>query len=426
MGTTTSPTTDSAGTPDFTIVLRGYERTQVDLFIERLQARIEELTNAATKAKTGTTDARDRINELERKVAEQSKQLDEAAQPTLSGLGTRVEQLLRLAEEQANEHRDESKREAEKLIAAAHLESKEVVEKARAVATAVKTAAEREAKATRDSAEREANEGRAAAKREAEALRAEAERETSQLRTVTDHEVAELRATAEREIATVRATAEREIIELRNVASREAEEKRAAASKLLTKAKEKREAELQALELELAERRERSEREESERHDAAVAATQKLVAEAEQRAKAADVRAKETEQAVDQRRRDSEAESNEILEKAKSFADRTVADAKSEADQLVFDAKTHAEVTKQTAEREVAELTRQRDAVTNQLTQLREMLSGLAGLGTLPTEQQATVEEAAEKIEDVQEAVDEATGDNGASEGSGLRVGNTG
>ena len=48
--------------------------------------------------------------------------------------------------------------EAEKLIAAAHLESKEVVEKARAVATAVKTAAEREAKASRDSAEREANE----------------------------------------------------------------------------------------------------------------------------------------------------------------------------------------------------------------------------------------------------------------------------
>src|SRR5919106_530290 len=243
MGTTTSPTTDSAGTPDFTIVLRGYERTQVDMFIERLQARIDELTTTAAKAKTGTTDARDRINELERKVAEQAKQLEERAQPTLSGLGTRVEQLLRLAEEQAKEHRGESKREAEKLIAAAHLESKEVVEKARAVATAVKTAAEREAKATRDSAEREANELRASAKREAEALRAEAERETSQLRSVTDHEVAEHRATAEREIATIRATAEREIIELRNVASREAEEKRAAASKLLTKAKENSEAE---------------------------------------------------------------------------------------------------------------------------------------------------------------------------------------
>src|ERR671911_1512983 len=167
MGTTSSPSTASGGTPDFTIVLRGYERTQVDMFIERLHARIDELTDTASRAKTGTTDARDRINELERKVAEQGKALAERAQPTLSGLGSRVEQLLRLADEQANEHRGESKREAEKLIAAAHLESKEVVEKARAVATAVKTAAEREAKATRDSADREANETRGSTKREA-------------------------------------------------------------------------------------------------------------------------------------------------------------------------------------------------------------------------------------------------------------------
>jgi cell division septum initiation protein DivIVA len=230
MGTTTSPSPANGGTPDFTIVLRGYERTQVDMFIERLHKRIDELSDTASKAKTGTTDARDRINELERKVAEQAKQLSEREQPTLSGLGSRVEQLLRLADEQASEHRDESKYEAEKLIAAAHLESKEVVEKARAVASAVKTAAEREAKATRDSADREVAEQRENVKREVENLRAEAERETSQLRSTTDHEVAELRATAEREIATMRATAEREIIELRNVASREAEEKRAAAS----------------------------------------------------------------------------------------------------------------------------------------------------------------------------------------------------
>ena len=82
------------------------------MFIERLHTRIDELSSTASKAKTGTTDARDRISELERKVAEQAKQLEERAQPTLSGLGTRVEQLLRLAEEQAKEHRGESKREA--------------------------------------------------------------------------------------------------------------------------------------------------------------------------------------------------------------------------------------------------------------------------------------------------------------------------
>jgi hypothetical protein len=48
------------------------------------------------------------------------------------------------------------------------------------------------------------------------------------------------------------------------------------------------------------------------------------------------------------------------------------------------------------------------------------MLTGLAGLGSLPGEQQAVVEEAAEKVEDVQEAVDDATETaNGESDDSG-------
>lgn len=384
MATTSPSQTEHGGVPDFTIVLRGYERTQVDSYIERLTARLAQLVDARDLADNSSRDNDGRVVELEKKLAETQRALEEAAKPTLSGLGTRVEQLLRLAEEQAADHRDDARREAEKLIAAAHLESKEVVEKARAVATAVKTAAEREAKATRDAADREAADVRGTAKRDAEAQRSDAERDTSQLRQATDHEVAELRATADREIATLRATAEREIIEVRNEAAREAEEKRAAASKLLTKAKEKREAELQALELELAERREKAEREEGERHDAAVAQTQKLVADAEQRAKTADIRAKETEARSDQRRKDSEAEANEITAKAKSFAERTVSDARSEAEQLLFEARTHAEVTKQTAEREVSDLTRQRDTVTAQLNQLREMLSGLAGAVPVP------------------------------------------
>ena len=52
-------------------------------------------------------------------------------------------------------------------------------------------------------------------------------------------------------------------------------------------------------------------------------------------------------------------------------------------------------------------LTRQRDAVTGQLTQLREMLSVLAGLGNLPGTAEKTVEEAAEKAEEIQEAVED-------------------
>ena len=64
----------------------------------------------------------------------------------------------------------------------------------------------------------------------------------------------------------------------------------------------------------------------------------------------------------------------------------------------------------------------------------REMLSGLAGLGTLPGQEQKAVEKAAEKAEDLQDAVEEVvdqaieTGEANAAEaangsGSGAKVG---
>ncbi|GGO21872.1 hypothetical protein [Micromonospora parathelypteridis] len=43
--------------------------------------------------------------------------------PTLSGLSTRVEQILRLAEEQAADHRAEARLEAERIVASARREA---------------------------------------------------------------------------------------------------------------------------------------------------------------------------------------------------------------------------------------------------------------------------------------------------------------
>jgi len=50
--------------------------------------------------------------------------------PTLTGLSTRVEQILRLAEEQAADHRAEARREAEEIVAAARLEAKGILDRA--------------------------------------------------------------------------------------------------------------------------------------------------------------------------------------------------------------------------------------------------------------------------------------------------------
>ncbi|MGS2619543.1 DivIVA domain-containing protein [Micromonospora sp. LZ34] len=50
--------------------------------------------------------------------------------PTLSGLGTRVEQILELAEEQADDHRAEARLEAEGIVTAARREAEAILNRA--------------------------------------------------------------------------------------------------------------------------------------------------------------------------------------------------------------------------------------------------------------------------------------------------------
>jgi hypothetical protein len=75
----------------------------------------------------------------------------------------------------------------------------------------------------------------------------------------------------------------------------------------------------------------------------------------------------------------------------------------------VYDAKGTAEQTTTAAKRQVADLTKQRDAITSQLGQLREMLHGLIGGGgaapaNVPV--QATAKEALAVVEDIEESVE--------------------
>jgi hypothetical protein len=102
-----------------------------------------------------------------------------------------------------------------------------------------------------------------------------------------------------------------------------------------------------------------------------------MVAEAEERARAAEDRAKEIEQRAEGRRVESERVAVETVEKARALSEKTVTEARAEANRLLGEARTEAELTTQAARREVEDLTRQKDAVTNQLGQ---MLSGLSGL----------------------------------------------
>src|SRR5262245_37976232 len=97
------------GNPDHTeisVVLRGYDRQQVDSLLARLNSQLQQAGQARDEAEGRLNEAQrrvrqaeQRLNSVEQKLTDTNKQLEENNRPTLSGLGTRVEQILRLAEE---------------------------------------------------------------------------------------------------------------------------------------------------------------------------------------------------------------------------------------------------------------------------------------------------------------------------------------
>jgi DivIVA domain-containing protein len=79
---------EDAPARDFAKVMRGYDQHQVDEYLKQLDAEMRQ--------------HRDQVQALQQELSDAHRQLREQERPTYSGLGSRIEQLLRLAEEQAN------------------------------------------------------------------------------------------------------------------------------------------------------------------------------------------------------------------------------------------------------------------------------------------------------------------------------------
>ncbi|HST84691.1 MAG TPA: hypothetical protein VLL08_23335, partial [Kineosporiaceae bacterium] len=143
--------------------MRGFDRAQVEERIGALEsslrdarARVEELDTRALK--------------LSGEVAEAHRQLREVERPSYSGLGSRIEQLLRLAEEQASD-----------VIAAATKDAEEAVAQARVEAAQYRAAAQNEAAETTATAQRETSDLRRNATTEAEEIVATATRKAEEM-----------------------------------------------------------------------------------------------------------------------------------------------------------------------------------------------------------------------------------------------------
>ena len=134
-------------------------------------------------------------------------------------------------------------------------------------------------------------------------------------------------------------------------------------------------------EIQLAARREEAERQEAERHAAAQAATQKLVSEAEQRAATAEQRAAKATQQAEQTRREADPHAKQLVANAKKNADQIVAEAKARPSSSSPRPRPRPSARRTAAQREVDELTRQRDSITTHLAQLRQLLGGARAPG---------------------------------------------
>ena len=236
----------------------------------------------------------------------------------------------------------------------------------------------RDAEAIRTIALREADELTSTTEREAAKLRATADHEVAEKRAAAERDIARLRTSTEREVAQLKATVKRERDEILTASKRQADEMRSQAQRILEKAKPsgpppQAEAEF---EIQLAARREEAERQEAERLAAAQSATQKLVSEAEQRASTAEQRAAKASAQADQTRRDADSHARQLVSNAKKNADQIVSQAKTQAEQMLAETKADAERRRAAAQREVDELTRQKDSIASHLVQVPSSSAG--------------------------------------------------
>lgn len=203
----------------FVTVIRGYDRIEVDEYVDDLLAVVTTLRTSAAEAEKARRTAEERVAAAERKAAETAGSQPPAAAPA-EGFGMRAERLLRLAENEAAEIR-----------AGAAAESSAIVERARADAEQFRHESEqalitRSAQSDQEAARRTAalDEREGSLKAQVEAARGEiemltraAQREADRLRDQARHEIEEKRAAAETAATRAVEAVEKDVARLNNL-----------------------------------------------------------------------------------------------------------------------------------------------------------------------------------------------------------------
>ncbi|SDC60636.1 coiled-coil domain-containing protein [Actinokineospora iranica] len=213
----------------FDITKRGYDRAQVEEHLERLDAELQLLHADRNAAVTQAADLAKQLEKSRGEITDLRGQIDRLSLPptTLEGLSERLQRMLRLATDEANETKARAEAEAGHIRARAEADAAALQKRYdRLVADldARRAAMEAEHRGVIEGARAEAERTVSTAKAEAARLSAEAERHRTTVEE--DFEIAmasrrteSMRALAEQE-ATSKAEAERRVREATEEANR--------------------------------------------------------------------------------------------------------------------------------------------------------------------------------------------------------------
>lgn len=307
--------------------------------------RIKQLTEHQRTSASALSTAKQRITELESQVDKLKSELAENKDPSYAGLGGRASAMLRLAEEEADDVKSAAENQAAEILAQAERDAKAVRADAEREVTEIHGSRQKEIEDRTERLIAEAEQERKLAQADAEEVRAAAQRAADQITIAVEQEVAELRTSVQREVEQARAGADREVQEARRM---------------------------------LAVEKERLAKEASDHHDTALAETNRLVTEAEDRAKAAEERAASVREKIAEQRTSVQAEADALLSRAKREAEQLVSNAKAKAEAAATSGAAEAEHKLAAVRAEVDRMTKRRDAISAQLASLSELVSGFS------------------------------------------------
>jgi len=199
------PLADEPQPSGFDVVLRGYDRRQVDDYLDRVEVALNDADARHAEDAGRLTALEQEVADLRQRLVESERRADGRPEPVPIA-GDRIAAMLRLADEEATALRAAAAEEAHRIVAEAH----ELAGQETAKRTAELDQRERDIAGAHDQAEAT----RLEAQRDAEGIRQQAEQEAAEVQARAQDELRTLHEAGQLEAAAMTAEARRQVEDL--------------------------------------------------------------------------------------------------------------------------------------------------------------------------------------------------------------------